>query len=172
MPSRATEEFMRTLQRIEQSRDVGPLVEMFADDAELASPERDATRRGRDGARTFWEEYLSAFSRVQSTFTRVREGDGFAVLEWVSDGALANNDPIRYPGVSILELEGDRVTRFSTYYDSAAFLPQGAKRAGGRPAGSGSDAGEGKQQEWEGAPPRTGSPRVEGMESKKDSGML
>jgi ketosteroid isomerase-like protein len=50
------------------------------------------------------------------------------VLEWISKGALSTSEDIRYQGVSILEMDGERIHRFRTYYDSAAFLPQGAKQ--------------------------------------------
>ena len=49
-------------------------------------------------------------------------GDGGAALEWESEGALPTGAPIRYRGVSLLEFAGDRVKRFRTYYDSAAFV--------------------------------------------------
>ena len=147
MPGRMAETFMRTLQQLEGTRDVEAMVGLFADRAELVNPEREVTRRGPDGAREFWKDYLATFARVHSAFTRVREGEGFAVLEWVSDGTLPSGQPIRYPGASILEFEGDRVSRFITYYDSAAFLPQGAKRA------PRVDGGDGRGAVWESAPP-------------------
>jgi hypothetical protein len=43
-------------------------------------------------------------------------------LVWTSDGALKGGHPIRYRGTSILEVEGDKVRRFETIYDSAAFV--------------------------------------------------
>lgn len=50
-----------------------------------------------------------------------------SVLEWVSKGTLSTSEEITYRGVSVLELSHGKVHRFRTYYDSAAFLPQGAK---------------------------------------------
>ena len=55
------------------------------------------------------------------------DADSGSVLEWVSRGALPDGAPVEYRGVSVLEVEGDRVRKFRTYYDSAVFLPQGAK---------------------------------------------
>jgi hypothetical protein len=133
---------MRALQQIEQSGDVGPLVGLFAENAELENPARSVTRRGRRGAEQFWREYLSAFGHVRSEFTRVREGDGFATLEWASEGSLPSGEPVSYRGVSLVEFgtdddggrgNGQRVRRFCTYYDSGTFLPQGSKRAGLEP---------------------------------------
>ena len=62
-------------------------------------------------------------------FTDTRRADGSATLEWKSDGTLPDGKPISYRGVSLIDFDGDRVKRFRTYYDSAAFLPEGAKHA-------------------------------------------
>jgi len=93
---------------------------LFAEDAEISSPERGELNHGAVGASRFWHEYLRSFGRVRSEFTRDLEAGGVAVLEWVSRGSLPGGEPVRYEGVSILEFDGDRVKRFRTYYDSAA----------------------------------------------------
>ena len=131
MASDGAQTFMDALREAERSREVAPLVALFAGDATCQNPARTAEHRGADGARRFWQDYLSAFEQVRSTFDRVSEGDGFAALEWHSDGRLPNGGPIRYRGVSLVEFDAaGRVRRFCTYYDSAAFLPNGAKHAG------------------------------------------
>ena len=127
MPSPIADTFMSALQQVELSHNVEPLVGLFADDAELRSPAREVTKTGPEGARQFWREYLSAFHDVRSEFTKVSEGDDFAILEWTGSGTLPNGEPIRYPGVSVLEFRDGKVNRFRTYYDSAAFLPHGSK---------------------------------------------
>lgn len=97
MPTGPVERFLRTLQLAEQSGDVGPLVELFTDDAELAKTAGPGPERGRDGARRFWESYLRAFDRVRSEFTRVIESDGLAVLA-ASSGSVPTT--IRRPSSS------------------------------------------------------------------------
>jgi hypothetical protein len=62
---------MAALQQAEAAKSEDPLVRLFADDAELENPARSVTRQGTDGARAFWRDYLSAFDRVRSEFTRV-----------------------------------------------------------------------------------------------------
>ena len=122
--------FMQALQQVELSRDVTPLVELFAEDARLENPARSVAREGRVGATRFWREYLSAFDEIRSEFTHVREADGFATLEWKSTGKLPTGRPVTYRGVSLIEsADGGeaRVKRFCTYYDSATFLPDGSK---------------------------------------------
>lgn len=122
MPNDTAKRFAATLQQVEKDRDPAPLVALFADDAELENLTTKSPAKGRDGAARFWRKYLDAFERVESKFTHTHESDGVAVLEWVSEGALPTGQPIRYRGVSVLELAGDRVAKFRTYYDSAAFV--------------------------------------------------
>ena len=132
MAEALAEQFMAALRRAEESHSVDPLVPMFAGDAELENPARSVVRRGTDGAAAFWQDYLSAFDRVRSKFTLVTAARDAATLEWRSDGQLANTrEPISYPGVSIVEFDGDKVRRFVTYYDSAAFVPGGSKHTAG-----------------------------------------
>lgn len=120
MPSATVQRFIDGLRRAEDEHRPEPVADLFADDAELSNLTH--TRSGRDGARQFWDEYLRAFKTVRSEFFAVHEADGFAALEWTSSGELPAGGPIRYKGISVLELAGDRVTRFRTYYDSAAFV--------------------------------------------------
>lgn len=123
-----TAEVVRTfadrLQEVERSGDVERLVELFTEDAELSKLDGLDVRRGRDGARTFWAEYLDVFADLRSSFTGEVVGEGRGVLEWMAEGTLAGGTarPIRYPGVSILDVTGGLVSRFRTVYDSAPFL--------------------------------------------------
>jgi ketosteroid isomerase-like protein len=127
MPVTITERFIDALQEAERTRQVEDLVDLFADDAEATSLARSEPLTGRHGVRQFWEEYLGAFGEIRSEFTNVIENDQGSVLEWVSRGTLPNGQPVAYRGVSVLESDGRLVQRFRTYYDSAVFLPQGAK---------------------------------------------
>lgn len=128
MTSEIAERFMHTLQQIEETGDVEPLVTMFSEDAELSNLAMAEPLRGKEGARQFWQKYLSVFELIHSKFTNVTEGDNTAALEWVSQGALSSGESIHYRGVSVIETDGGRVRCFRTYYDSAAFLPPGAKK--------------------------------------------
>lgn len=128
MPHPTVQAFMDRLAEAEQTGRIGPLAELFEATATLAGPSRDTGGTGEPGgAAEFWERYLATFARIRSRFTRVLEGEGFAVLEWVSEGALPSGRPVRYEGASVLELSGERIGAFRTYYDSAVFLPGGAK---------------------------------------------
>lgn len=128
MASKTAEKFMQTLQEIEANKDVEPLVSLFTEDAQLNNLATPSTLQGKDGARQFWQKYLSVFQQIHSKFTNVVESNGSAVLEWISEGTLTSGEPLKYQGVSIIETVDGKVQRFRTYYDSAAFLPQGAKQ--------------------------------------------
>lgn len=116
--------FAEALRRTEETRDPDHLVRLFAEDAELRN--LAISERGTEGARRFWQTYLDQFDRVRSEFSHLIEQDGKAALVWTTDGALKGGHPIRYRGTSILETEGDKVSRFETIYDSAAFVRQDA----------------------------------------------
>ncbi len=114
--------FIAALRRAESSGDPSPLVELFGEDSECANLAKEAPETGVDGARKFWADYLKAFKKVESTFHNVIAAADHAVLEWVSSGELPNGKPISYRGASVIEYAGDKVKRFHSYYDSAAFV--------------------------------------------------
>ncbi len=122
MASERAERFMSGLQDIEESGDVAPLVEQFADDATLSRLTQLEDWQGKEGAQKFWSEYLSAFGEIHSTFSNVVEEGDSVILEWESKGSLPAGQPLHYRGVSVLEFDGERVQGFRTYYDSAAFV--------------------------------------------------
>ncbi|MEP0918417.1 nuclear transport factor 2 family protein [Leptolyngbya sp. DQ-M1] len=119
--------FMQSLQQAEATKTVDSLVELFAENADLSNLAMHEPIRGKEAIRQFWQNYLSVFEQIRSHFTHTSEGSGTIALEWTSEGTLSSGEPIRYRGVSILETQAGQVQHFRTYYDSAAFLPQGAK---------------------------------------------
>lgn len=125
--SEITLHFMHALQQIEKTGEIELLVDLFSNDAELINLAMLEPLKGKEGARRFWDKYLSVFDRIYSEFTNVVESNSTSVLEWVSKGTLSTSEEITYRGVSVLEFNNGKVHRFRTYYDSATFLPQGAK---------------------------------------------
>jgi ketosteroid isomerase-like protein len=128
--TRLTEEFMRTLQRFEATAELGPLLALFHDDAEVLTLGRTEPARGPEELEGFWRDYRAAFRGIHSEFTHVIEGAGGVVLEWISRGSLTNGEPVEYKGVTVLETEAGRILRCRTYYDSAVFLSGGAATDG------------------------------------------
>ena len=126
--SNFAETFKSTLQQIEQSRDPEALVALFGSDSELLNLALTEPMKGEEGARKFWSNYLSAFDKVESKFHYTTDAENTAVLEWVSEGVIAaTGQPFNYRGVSVVEHDGEKAHKFRTYYDSAVFLPGGAK---------------------------------------------
>lgn len=120
--------FCDALHEFERSGDEGPLVGLFSGDAVLSRPEADLSAGGSTDPQEFWAAYRAQFSDISTAFGRTHDAGDLGVLEWESEGRLAAGRPIRYRGVSLLDFEdgGDRVVRFATYYDTAAFLePEG-----------------------------------------------
>lgn len=123
MPDSArAQRFADALQSFERSGDADELLEQFADGAELGRPGADRGDTGTD-ASSFWEAYRSQFSELSTTFSAVDEVGSRGILEWTSTGSLSTGRDIEYRGVSLLTFDDDgSVSRFATYYDTAAFL--------------------------------------------------
>ncbi len=114
--------FEAALKRLDETGDPAAILERFADGAELHRPEVDKQSSTKD-AEAFWTAYRKQFDELSTEFTHRAETEEHAALEWQSTGRLAAGRDISYRGVSLLTFDSDgRVTRFATYYDTAAFL--------------------------------------------------
>lgn len=116
-----TERFIQALHILHADRDATAMAELYTDDARLAKLGDQHEQHGKDGARTFWEQYRAVFDDIEATFTHTVAGDDSMALEWTSTGSLAGGKPFSYAGISVLEGDGTSITGFRTYYDSAAF---------------------------------------------------
>ena len=114
--------FEAALHHLDESGDLADIVARFADSAELHRPEVDTQTSTKD-VEAFWNAYRTQFDSLSTEFTHRTETDQHAALEWESKGRLAAGRDITYRGVSLLALDDTgKVTRFATYYDTAAFL--------------------------------------------------
>jgi limonene-1,2-epoxide hydrolase len=117
-----TQRFLDALAALERERKVDAMLRVFSDSARLSRLGRPV-ERGRDGVRRFWQDYRDQFGdAVESEFCRLIEAKEVVTLEWRTEGQLSTSRPISYAGVSVFEFEGEKITDFRTYYDSAAFL--------------------------------------------------
>lgn len=48
---------------------------------------------------------------------------GLAALEWTTEG-ISHGDTVSYDSVSILEIEGDKISRFGAYFDPRRLTEQ------------------------------------------------
>lgn len=117
-----TKKFINALGDLHRDGNVEPLVDLFADDATLNKAGMPHGQHGKDGAKTFWEQYRRVFDQIEASFSHTVTDDGIAYLEWTSNGTLADGTDFGYDGVSVLEASGDTIESFRTYYDTAAFL--------------------------------------------------
>lgn len=113
--------FADALQAYEKG-DQEALLSQFGDGVQLQRPERKHGPGVAADAETFWQQYISEFDHIATEFTRIVEVEDEAVLEWRSTGQLAAGRDIDYAGVSLLTFDGDTVSRFATYYDTASFV--------------------------------------------------
>ena len=118
MSEQVAKQFIEALEKLELSRDVESIVAVFAEQCEVGNIIAPEKFQGREGAREFWTKYRDTFGEVHSTFRNIITTDGRAALEWTTAGTAANGEPINYEGVSILEIEADKVTRFQAYFDA------------------------------------------------------
>lgn len=118
MSERVAESFKEALWKVEEDRDVEPMLDVLSDDCEVGNVAVPETFHGHDGAREFWTQYRQTFDEMKSSFRNIFAADGRAALEWTTE-ATENGDEVSYEGVTILEIDGDKVTRFMAYFDPA-----------------------------------------------------
>jgi hypothetical protein len=123
MSQQVADDFVEALRKLEEDRDVEPLVEIHADDCEVSNVSVSETFRGHEGLREFWTEYRKTFGEMKSTFRNVFATEKGAALEWTTEGT-SNGNTVTYDGVSILEIEGGKVRRFIAYFDPRALTHQ------------------------------------------------
>ena len=117
MSKKVADRFVEALRKLEEDRDVEALVEIHTEDCDVGNVAVPKTFSGREGLREFWTSYRNTFDEMESEFRNVFADDaGRAALEWTTEGIAAGN-PVSYEGVSILEIEGDKVRRFRAYFD-------------------------------------------------------
>ena len=117
MSKEVADRFVEALRKLEKDRDVEALVEIHTDDCDVGNVAVPKTFSGHDGLREFWTSYRDTFGEMKSEFRNVFADDsGHAALEWNTSGE-ANGNKVSYDGVSLLEIEDAKVSRFRAYFD-------------------------------------------------------
>lgn len=119
--------FATALQTFEKDGDAAAFAALFTDDAVTQRFDARGERRGE--VEQFWQEYRAQFSSISTTFYDVVEGGDRSALEWTSEAELSDGRPITYRGVTVIDLDGDKITRLRTHYDSAQFAATTATTA-------------------------------------------
>ena len=121
MSEQIAKRFVEALGRLEAGRDLETITALFSDESEVGNVVSPEKFHGREGAREFWgSKYRDTFGEVRSTFRNVFATGTRAALEWTTEGTAQDGTPVRYDGVSILEIDGEHVTRFCAYFDAGA----------------------------------------------------
>ncbi len=111
------DQFVEALRTLEADRDVEALVEIHTEDCDIGNVAVPKTFSGHDGLREFWTSYRDTFGEMKSEFRNVFADDaGHAALEWNTTGDANGND-VSYDGVSLLEIQDGKVSRFRAYFD-------------------------------------------------------
>ena len=120
--------FATALQTFEKDGDAAAFAALFTDDAVTQRFDARGERSGE--VEQFWTEYRDQFNSISTTFYDVVEGGDRFALEWTSEAELSDGRPITYRGVTVIDLDGDKITTLRTYYDSAQFAATTARTSG------------------------------------------
>lgn len=117
MSKQIAEKFIEALSELEANENADSIVALFADDSKIGNSTLTASFNGTDGARDFWTNYRKTFGEVKSTFKNKIISENASALEWTTTGTSENGTDINYDGVSILESDGEKITRFFAYFN-------------------------------------------------------
>jgi limonene-1,2-epoxide hydrolase len=131
MSEQLVDRFIEALRRLEAERDVETIAALYAEQAEVGNVTATGDHTGPNGAREFWTKYRDTFGEVRSTFLNRVEGERAAALEWRTEGTTIGGEPFSYDGVSIIEHDAQRITRFRAYFNPEALGRQVEKAAAG-----------------------------------------
>jgi len=114
MAENAARNFVDALGKLESDRDLDTICGLFSEDCEVGNVVTDDKNIG---AREFWNSYRETFDKVHSTFRNEIITNGVTALEWTTSGTNSDGHEFKYEGVSILETDGERITRFHAYFN-------------------------------------------------------
>ena len=114
MAAETAKKFIDALHKLESERDLDTIAGLFDESAAVSNV---LTEDRPMNAREFWQHYRDNFSEIKSTFRNEIITDSRAALEWTSEGTSSDGNEFKYDGVSILEIDGNKITRFQAYFD-------------------------------------------------------
>ena len=114
MAAETAKKFIDALHKLEAERDLETIASLFEESAEVSNV---LTEDRPMNARDFWQNYRDNFDTIKSSFRNEIITDDRAALEWVSEGTSSEGNEFKYSGVSILEIDGEKIKRFEAYFD-------------------------------------------------------
>jgi len=133
MAHEIAEKFIEALHELEENRDLEKIAALFAAGAEVNNVVTIDNSHDLD-AREFWAKYRDNFGEVKSEFSNKIYGEKTVALEWTTTGTAAGGGEIEYEGVSILETNGEQITRFFAYFNPGKLGKQIEETARGKEA--------------------------------------
>jgi hypothetical protein len=127
MSEQAAKRFIDALETLEASGNAEPIISIFGENCEVGNVASHKHYTGKEGAKEFWKKYRGNFEQMRSHFRNVVVQDNRAALEWTTDGTAPDGTPLSYSGVTVLEMDGDEVTRCQAYFDTEDLGRQMAK---------------------------------------------
>ena len=123
MAHEISEKFIEALRELETNKNVEQIASLFAEGAEVNNVVTIENSHNL-GAEEFWTNYRNSFGEVSSEFSNKIYGENNAALEWTTTGTNTDGGEIEYQGVSILETDGEKITRFFAYFNPASLGKQ------------------------------------------------
>ena len=114
MSENTAKQFIDALHKLESDRDLDTITNLFTEDCEIGNV---VTEDKSIGVKEFWTNYRESFGEVESAFRNEIITGNVTALEWTTSGTNGDGQEFNYDGVSILEMEGDKITRFHAYFD-------------------------------------------------------
>ncbi|MCD9188919.1 MAG: nuclear transport factor 2 family protein [Pyrinomonadaceae bacterium] len=117
MAHEISEKFIEALDELEKTESTEKMVALFAENCEIGNVTLTNNLQGTDGAKEFWTNYRKTFGEIESNFKNKIYSENTVALEWTSCGTRADGGEINYDGVSIMETDGEKITRFYAYFN-------------------------------------------------------
>ncbi len=124
MSEQVADRFIEALRQLEERQELELLLDTFAARCEIRNVVVSEKFQGRDGARRFWTTYRATFGEMRSTFRSRIVANSHIALEWSTEGTTNGGVFVHYDGVSVLEVEADKIVRFRAYFDAGSLSRQ------------------------------------------------
>lgn len=116
MAEDTAKKFVDALLKLETESDLDTIVTLFSDDCQIGNVVTE-NKDKKISPREFWQNYRDNFGEVKSTFQNQIITENRAALEWTSTGTSSEGKDFQYDGVSVMEIDADKITRFHAYFD-------------------------------------------------------
>lgn len=117
MSQQTAEKFIAALHKLEETGETAEIAALYADNAEISNVVSPHNFTGQEGAKDFWTKYRETFGEMRSEFRNTIADETHAALEWTTTGNSKDNNQIEYSGVTILEFDGDKISRSCAYFN-------------------------------------------------------